>query len=102
MVFKSLVSHLVLIRCFANYVQTKQKNAISEDVLRVQSATSRATGTSPVQKSKAAAKDQSLHVPAGKRGSALKHAESSADVGESHVRSIYLSNHSATLYMSLI
>ena len=59
---------------------------ISEDVLRVQSGTSRGTGVSPVQKMKGSLKDGPAHAPQpGKKGSALRHTESVAEVGDTHV-----------------
>lgn len=67
------------------FFQTKQKNTITDDVLRVQSSTSRATGISPIQKGKGGQKDATLHVPAGKKGSALRPAESIAEVADAHV-----------------
>ncbi|XP_002122550.2 cilia- and flagella-associated protein 70 [Ciona intestinalis] len=57
--------------------KTKRTSAVAEDIARVQSSTSRGTGSSPVLKGKGT-KEGSTAV--SKKGSAVKHAESTAEV----------------------
>uniref|UniRef100_H2YPZ9 C2 domain-containing protein n=1 Tax=Ciona savignyi TaxID=51511 RepID=H2YPZ9_CIOSA len=61
--------------------KTKRTSAVAEDVARAQSSTSRGTGSSPVLKGKGAAKEGSTGL--SKKGSAVKHAESTVEVDAS-------------------